>query len=264
MVFLTPCTWRFGILTHCARFSADSVRSSYSASTPSTVFPPFLSRRNWNLVHHTRFHCHSCHGGPESRATSHIFPRSFLAVATKALPLRTVFLTPCTWRFGVLTHCAHFSADSVRGSYSTGPPRTLSLSFLSRRSGKPGHPARSSELFSRGGHESIATAHSLPDALYLEVRNPDPLRTLFCGFRTRQLLCRTTSHGFSAFPVAEEPGLGPPRMVSLSFLSQRSGKSGHLAQFSELFSRGGHESIATAHTLSHFTHKQILPLRLNL
>ena len=180
------------------------------------------------------------------------------------MPLRTVFLTPCTWRFGIQTHCAHFSADSVRGSYSAGPPRTLSLTFLSRRSGKPGHPAHFSAFFSRGGHESIATAHGLPDSLYLEVRSPDPLRTLFCGFRTRQLLCRHTSHGFSAFPVAERLELGPPRTVSLSFLSRGSRKPGHPAHFSKPFSRGGYESIATAHTLSHFTHKQILPLRLNL
>ena len=211
-VFLTPCTWRFGVLTHCAHFSADSVRGSYSAGTPRTVFPPFfsadsvrgsysagtprtvfppfLSRRSRDLVHHAWFHCHSCHRGPESRATSHSFPSSFLAVVTKALPLRTVFLIPCTWRFGILTHCAHFSADSVRGSYSAGTPRTVfrALSFLRipyAVATLPAHLARFSELFSRGGYESIATTHGLPDALYLEVRSPDPLRTLFCGFRTR-------------------------------------------------------------------------------
>ena len=180
------------------------------------------------------------------------------------MPLRTVFLTPCTWRFGILTHCAHFSADSVRGSYSAGTPRTVFPPFLSQRNWNLVHHARFSGFFSRGGYESIATAHGLPDSLYLEVWNPDPLRTLFCGFRTRQLLCRHTSHGFSAFPVAERLELGPPRTVSLSFLSRGSRKPGHPAQFSAFFSRGGHESITTAHTLSHFTHKQILPLRLNL
>ena len=179
MVFLIPCTWRFGVLTHCARFSANSVRGSYSAGTPRTVFPPFLSRRSRDLVHHAWFHCHSCHRGPESRATSHSFPSSFLAVVTKALPLRMVFLTPCTWRFGILTHCARFSADSVRSSYSASTPSTVFPPFLSRRNWNLVHHTRFHCHSCRGGPESRATPHIFPSPFLAVVTKALPLRTLY-------------------------------------------------------------------------------------